>query len=218
VRRTTALAIRPLTPGRFADLERLFGPRGASGGCWCMFPRLSRAAYEAQKGEGNRRALRRLVDQGGVPGVLAYEGREPVGWCAIEPREAFPRIGRSRLFKPVDDRPAWAIVCLFVRRDRRGRGISRALISGAAAHARRRGARLVEAYPVDPKDGRMPTVFAWTGIASAFRAQGFAEAARRSPTRPLMRLTLRGPSPRAARRVTRSAPASSASRRARRSP
>jgi GNAT superfamily N-acetyltransferase len=167
-----------------------------------MFPRLSRAAYQAQKGEGNRRALRRRVDRGGVPGILAYEGREPVGWCAIEPREAFPRLGRSRLFKPVDDQPAWAIVCLFVRHDRRGRGVSRALISGAAAHSRRRGARLVEAYPVDPKDGRMPAAFAWTGIASAFRAQGFAEAARRSPTRPLMRLAL---APRTRRRAPRAA-------------
>jgi GNAT superfamily N-acetyltransferase len=170
-----------------------------------MFPRLPRAEYEEQKGDGNRRALRRLVKKGVVPGVLAYERGEPVGWCAIEPREAFPRIERSRLFRPVDDQPAWAIVCLFVRADRRGRGVSRALIEGAAAHARRRGARLVEAYPVEPKDGRMPAVFAWTGIASAYRAQGFAEVARRSPTRPLMRLALAAPARRAGRR-TRSGP------------
>lgn len=55
-----------------------------------MTPRLPRTAYEAQKGEGNRRAFRRLIERGTVPGVLAYEGREPVGWCAIEPRESFP--------------------------------------------------------------------------------------------------------------------------------
>jgi GNAT superfamily N-acetyltransferase len=158
-----------------------------------MFPRQSRAEYQAGKGAGNHRALRRLVERGTVPGVLAYEGREPVGWCAIEPREAYPRLARSRLFKPVDDRPAWSIVCLFVRRDRRGRGVSRALISGAAAHARRHGARLVEAYPVEPKAGPMPAVFAWTGIASAYRAEGFKEAARPSPTRPLMRLALERP-------------------------
>jgi hypothetical protein len=70
-----------------------------------MFPRLPRAVYEVQKGEGNRRAFRRLVGQGGEPGILAYEERKPVGWCAIEPREAFPRLARSRLFRPVDDRP-----------------------------------------------------------------------------------------------------------------
>ena len=121
-----------------------------------------------------------------------------MGWCAIEPREAYPRLARSRLFQPVDDQPTWAIVCLFVRPDRRGRGVSRALIAGAVAHARRRGARLVEAYPVEPKGARMPAVFAWTGIASAFRDQGFVEVARRSPTRPLMRAALGPPSRRRA--------------------
>jgi GNAT superfamily N-acetyltransferase len=188
--KSARLVIRPLTPARFPDLERLFGPRGASGGCWCMHPRLTRPVYERQKGDGNRRALRRLVHRGAEPGILAYEGKDPVGWCAIEPREAFPRLARSRLFQPVDDRPAWAIVCLFVRADRRGRGVSRALIAGALAHARRRGARLVEAYPVEPRGAQMPAVFAWTGIASAFTAQGFVEVARRSPTRPLMRAAL----------------------------
>jgi GNAT superfamily N-acetyltransferase len=196
------LVIRPLTAARFPDLERLFGPRGASGGCWCMYPRLTRPVYEAQKGEGNRKALRRLVNRGTIPGILAYERgeREPVGWCAIELREAFPRFARSRLFQPVDDQPTWAIVCLFVRPDRRGQGVSRALIAGAVAHARRRGARLVEAYPVDPRDAPMPAVFAWTGIASVFREEGFVEVARRSPTRPLVRAALGRPARRVAAR------------------
>ena len=132
----------------------------------------------------------RLVERGTVPGVLAYEGKEPVGWCAVEPRGSFPRLERSRLFQPVDDRPAWSIPCLFVRADRRGRGISRALIEGALKHARRRSARLVEAYPVDPRGGRMPAAFAWTGVASVFRECGFVEVARRSATRPYMRRTL----------------------------
>jgi GNAT superfamily N-acetyltransferase len=197
------LAIRRLTPARFPDLERLFGPRGATGGCWCMYPRLTRSVYEAQKGEANRKALRRLVQRGSVPGILAYEGSEPVGWCAIEPRVAYPRLDRSRLFQPVDDqhlhRPTWAIVCLFVRADRRGQGVSRALIAGALAHARRRGARLVEAYPIDPGDKPIPAVFAWTGIASVFRDTGFVEIARRSPTRPLMRIAVGGPAGRRGR-------------------
>lgn len=187
---TPRLAIRPLTPVRWADLERLFGPRGACAGCWCMHPRLPRAAYEARKGEGNRRAFRQLVARGTVPGVLAYEGTEPVGWCAIEPRRSFPRLERSRLFRPIDEQPAWTIACLFVRADRRGRGVSRALIDGAVRHARRRGARLVEACPVEPATGRIPPIFAWTGVASAFRACGFVEVARRSATRPLMRRSL----------------------------
>jgi GNAT superfamily N-acetyltransferase len=169
-----------------------------------MYPRLTRSVYEAQKGEGNRKALRRLVGRGAIPGILAYERgeRELVGWCAIEPRETFLRLARSRLFQPVDDQPTWAIVCLFVRPDRRGQGVSRALIAAAKAHARRRGARLVEAYPIDPRDGApMPAVFAWTGIASAFRDEGFVEVARRSPTRPLMRAVLGPPGRQRARSV-----------------
>src|SRR5262249_36365304 len=155
-----------------------------------MQPRLPRAVYQARKGEKNRRAFRRLVEHGTVPGVLAYEGREPVGWCAVEPRESFPRLERSRLFQPVDDLPAWSIPCLFVRADRRGQGVSRRLVEGALAHAGRPRARRVEAYPVDPKGGRMPAAFAWTGIASVFRECGFLEVARRSATRPFVRRTL----------------------------
>ena len=65
-----------------------------------MTPRLPRAVYEAQKGEANRRAFRRLLARGTVPGVLAYEGRDPVGWCAIEPRESFPRLEHSACSGP----------------------------------------------------------------------------------------------------------------------
>ena len=52
------LSFHPLTPERWPDLERLFGVRGACGGCWCMWWRLPRATYNEQKGEGNREAFR----------------------------------------------------------------------------------------------------------------------------------------------------------------
>lgn len=177
----------PLTPERWEDFEALFGERGACGGCWCMTPRLTRSQYERQKGEGNRRAMRRLVEAGTVPGVLGYLGGEPVAWCAIEPRGAFSSLARSRIFQPVDEQPVWSIVCFFVRKDHRGRGLSSALIEGAVEHARRAGARLVEAYPVEPRQTPMPAVFAYTGIASAFRKAGFTEVARRSATRSIVR-------------------------------
>ena len=76
---------------------RLFGERGAYGGCWCMWWRLSRAEFQAGQGERNRRALHGIVGGGDVPGILAYEGDEPVGWCGVAPRESFPSIGRSRV-------------------------------------------------------------------------------------------------------------------------
>lgn len=180
------LTFKPLTPSRFADLEALFGPNGACGGCWCMWWRLSRAAYDAGRGERNRRALRRLVAAGQVPGILAYAGKEPVGWCAVEPRPAYPRLARARTLKPVDDAPVWSITCFYVARGWRGKGLTRALALAAVAHARRGGARLVEAYPVDPR-GALADAWAYTGLASTFLRAGFREVARRSRTRPIVR-------------------------------
>jgi GNAT superfamily N-acetyltransferase len=184
------LTFQPLTPDRFADLERLFGPRGACGGCWCMWWRLSRPEFTAGKGEGNRRALEALVKGGAVPGVLAYAGDEPVGWCAIEPREAYPRFQRSRTLAPVDDAPVWSITCFYVARAWRGKGVTAALVEAAVAHAKRNGARVVEAYPVDPQK-RQADAFVYTGLASTFEKAGFNEVARRSPTRPIVRRALR---------------------------
>ncbi len=188
--RPPALKVRPLTPERWSDLVRLFGPRGACGGCWCMTPRLTRREYERRKGEGNRRALKRLVERGTIPGLIAYRGQEPVGWCAVEPRAAFSLLARSRVLASVDDQPVWSIVCLFVARKERGTGVSRGLIEAAARHARRSGARILEAYPIDARARRLADVFAYTGVASAFLQAGFVEVARRSPTRPIMRSAL----------------------------
>lgn len=177
----------PLTPERWDDLCALFGSKGACGGCWCMTPRLPRAEYERGKGAGNKRRLHALVRSGRPPGLLGYRGGEPVAWCSIEPRERLGALARSRILKPVDEQPVWSIVCLMVRKDLRGQGLSRAMIEGAVAWARANGATIVEGYPVEPKAARMPDVFAWTGIASSFRAAGFREVARRSKTRPILR-------------------------------
>jgi GNAT superfamily N-acetyltransferase len=185
------LTFHPLTPDRFPDLERLFGPRGASGGCWCIWWKLSRPEFDAGKGEGNRRALEVAARGGTVPGLLAYAGAEPVGWVAIEPREAYPRFLRSRTLAPVDDAPVWSITCFFVARAWRGKGVTSSLIEAAVKHARRGGARAVEAYPVDPS-APQADAFVYTGIASTFLRAGFREVARRSATRPILRRAVRG--------------------------
>ena len=186
-----ALAVHPLTPDRWPDLERLFGPRGACAGCWCMWWRLPRRAWEAAKGEGNRRALEAYVRDGAVPGLVAYDGEVPVGWIALEPRAAYPRLASARTLAPVDDAPVWSITCFYVARPHRGRGLMRTLLDAAAAHARAAGATLLEGYPVDLS---RPTgdAFVYTGARSTFEAAGFVEVARRTPTRPIMRLTLTG--------------------------
>lgn len=185
---TRPLRFHPLAPDRWDDLVRLFGDRGACGGCWCMYWRRRRPEYEAGKGAGNRSALRRLVDTREPLGILAYDGAEPVGWCACAPRSRLVRLAGSRILKPVDDSPVWSITCLFVARPHRRRGVSTGLLQAAAAEAGSRGARVVEGYPVEPRGSSMPPVFAFTGIASAFRAAGFTEVARRAASRPIMRL------------------------------
>jgi GNAT superfamily N-acetyltransferase len=184
-----SVEIHPLTPQRWPDLVKLFGPRGACAGCWCMWWRLSHADFVAGKGDGNRRGLERYVRAGKVPGLLAYESGEPVGWVALEPREAYSRLERSRTLAPVDDAPVWSITCFFVARRHRGKGVTRALIDAAVRHAAAGGASIVEAYPVDPRK-RTADAFVYHGVASTFRALGFEEAARRSPTRPVMRRSL----------------------------
>ena len=136
---------------------------------------------------GNRKALRKLVTKGRSPGILAYDHGKPVGWCAIEPRENYPVLERSRSLARVDDRPVWAITCLFVARTFRRKGVSTALLKAAAKHARQHGALLVEGYPVESRSGRLPDAFAFTGTVPAFTTAGFKEVARRSTTRPIMR-------------------------------
>ncbi len=185
-----SLSIRALTPSRWKDLETLFGERGACGGCWCMWWRLKRSEFELRKGAANKRAFKKLVESGVRPGLLAYNGREPVGWCATEPRESYPVLSRSRNLKPVDEKPVWSVTCFFIRRDHRGRGVSRTLLEAAIRHAAKKGARIVEGYPVEPRKAKMPDAFAWTGIASAFERQGFVEVARRTPTRPIFRYVI----------------------------
>lgn len=190
------LEFHPATAGRWADVAKLFGPRGACAGCWCMFQRLPGGEFRRNVGDPNRRALQRIVKAGREPGILAYAGGEPVGWCAVAPRAEYVRLERSRVLAPVDDRPVWSIVCFFVAREWRGRGITVRLLRAAAAHAAAHGARLVEGYPVDPRSGRQADAFVWTGLATAFRRAGFREVARRSPTRPIMRKQVRPARPR----------------------
>ena len=188
-----ALEFQPATSSRWSDLEALFGERGACGGCWCMFWRLPRKEWDARRGTGNKNALRRIVTTGRTaPGILAYLGKEPVAWCAIAPREQYVALERSRMLKPVDDKPVWSISCLFVKKAYRRQGISTELARASVAFAARHGAKVVEAYPVQPTMAKMPDPFLWHGVPAAFEAAGFKEVARRSKTRPIMRFEIAG--------------------------
>jgi GNAT superfamily N-acetyltransferase len=181
------LEFHPLTPKRWTDLEKLFGKHGACGGCWCMWWRLARSEFDKQKGEGNRKALKEIVDSGEIPGILAYANNEPIGWCSVAPRDSFSALERSRVLKRVDDKPVWSVVCFFVARQFRHKGVTVALLKAAVEHVKEHGGKIVEGYPKEPKNGYSPDPFVYTGVASAFCKAGFIEVLRRSETRPIMR-------------------------------
>ena len=182
-----SLQIIPVTQERWGDMQTLFGPRGATGGCWCMFLRVTAKEFDVQKGEGNRQEMGKIIDSGEVPGLIAYVDGVPAGWCSVAPREAFPRLERSRVAKRLDEQPVWSVICFFIGKDYRRSGLSVKLLQGAVEYAKAQGAQIIEGYPVEPRKGSMPDVFAWQGLAEAFREVGFIEVARRTETRPMMR-------------------------------
>ncbi|MFH1011192.1 MAG: GNAT family N-acetyltransferase [bacterium] len=183
----TNLTFHLLTFERRFDFEKLFGKNGACGGCWCMWWKLTRAEFEKKKGAGNKRAIKRIISSGAVPGILAYAGGEPVGWCAVELRTNYPTLSRSRILQPVDDKPVWSVVCFFIAKPYRRKGVTVKLLEAAIDYVRKNGGKILEGYPVEPKKGTTADAFAYTGLASAFRKAGFVEILRRSPTRPIMR-------------------------------
>ena len=185
------LEIHPLTPERWGDFESLFGAKGACAGCWCTWWRLPKKEFDAGRGAKNRRFTEASVERGEAPGLLAYAGEEAVGWVALAPREEYPRLARSKVLAPVDEKPVWSVTCFFVAKAWRRKGVTVALLEGAKAFAASKGARLLEGYPVEAKGGRMPDAFAYTGLPGAFEKAGFQEVARRSPTRPIVRAELK---------------------------
>ncbi len=162
----------PLTPERLEDFADVINPNRRASHCWCLSHRL-RARDVAQLGGGSReKAMRALCARSNPPGVVTYLDGVPVGWCSIGPRAEIPRLVSSALIRPVDDLPVWSIVCVVVRGGHRKRGVTGPLLEGAVEHARARGTRAVEAYPVDPP-GRMDTTMAFVGTRSMFQRAGF---------------------------------------------
>ena len=166
-------SIHPVTAERWDDFVALMGERGGYGGCWCMLWRLQKPDFDRAQGDGNRQSMKALFESGDEPGLLAYADDRPVGWCSLAPRSAFPRLERSRVLKPVDDRAVWSVSCFLIDRGHRGQGLSVALLRAACDFVRRRGGNIVEGYPIEPNKTPYPAVYAWTGLAAAFRAAGF---------------------------------------------
>jgi ribosomal protein S18 acetylase RimI-like enzyme len=192
------VTVLPATPDRWPDVEAIFSARGCSvaRGCWCMFYRRSGAGQSlpigTSRAKANRADLKVLVDAGKAPGLIAYRGKIPVGWVSLAPRDEFAKLKRSPVMKPVDDKPVWSIVCFVVPAEHRCQGVASALLQSAITYARKRGATLIEAYPVDKAD-RSKDDAMWFGAKSMYDHAGFEEVARRKPTRPVVRLRITSP-------------------------
>jgi GNAT superfamily N-acetyltransferase len=157
-----------------------------------MYYRTSgRVSVSAAAAPANRTGLRRLVDEGAVPGLVGYLDGRSVGWISLGPREDYATLRRSRIMGPVDDREVWSVVCTYVAKQHRGQGLQHRLLEGAIEHARSQGVALLEACPVD-KPQRSHDDFMFFGARSLYEVAGFTEVVRRSPSRVVMRLSLHG--------------------------
>ena len=188
-----ALTVHPLTPERMTDLDAVFQARGCSVAkhCYCMYYRRSGTASVSGPGETpatrNRAAIAELAASEMPPGLLGYRDGKPVGWVSFGPRQDFVRLANSPTMRSIDDQPVWSIICFVVPSAYRRQGIAHALLAAAVEFARARGARLLEAYPVDRDAPDAPNA-SWFGSSSMFAKAGFTEVARHRPARPIVRL------------------------------
>jgi GNAT superfamily N-acetyltransferase len=190
----------PANEATCEELQTVFGTRGAGARCQCQRFKLHRGeSFAGFPVEERADRLRQQTDCGNpdsdtTSGLVAYLDGEPVGWCAVEPRTAYegllrnnrvPWVGRE---EDKADAGVWAVTCLFVRAGFRRRGVSRALARAAVAHARARGARAVEGYPITTTDVIPEELL--VGTVGVFAAAGLSEVSRPTPRRVVMRLEL----------------------------
>ncbi|TDI69841.1 MAG: GNAT family N-acetyltransferase [Bacteroidetes bacterium] len=180
----------PVTKTRWKDLEHLFGSSGAFCGCWCMWWRLPRKEVDANKSAGNKAAMHRLIASGVVPGILAFDGTNPVGWCAVAPRIELDSLNRSRVLKRLDDEPVWSITCFFIAKPYRNQGLMEQLIRAGVEHAKTNGGNIVEAYPHTAVTDRLSAVSIFTGLPEPFERAGFRICKQASKAKVIMRLTI----------------------------
>lgn len=188
-----SIDVRPATV--FDDVATLVGPKKpTSNVCFCLSYRIGNKENVALKGEARANRVRELCEYDPPPGVIAYLDREPVGWAALHPRRD-TSFARNRLIPHVDDLDVWSLWCFRVRPGYRKQGVSHALIEGAVAYARERGAPAIEGYPVDNDGAKVNLTMAYVGTRALFESAGFEIAAETGSVldgfpRVLMRLDL----------------------------
>ena len=179
-----SMEFREVDRDRWQDLERLFEARGGPKYCWCMVWRRMPSGKRSDAA-AKKEALKQRVEDETPIGILGYVDGEPVAWCSVAPRGAFRELGGSKIPMAASE-SVWSITCFFAQRRFRGQGITRRLIEAAVEIAKRRGANVVEAYPVEYES---PS-YKFMGLVSSFEALGFQEVGRAGTRRHVMRLFL----------------------------
>jgi GNAT superfamily N-acetyltransferase len=180
------------------DVQTVFGTRGQASRCQCQRYKLSaRESFASFPAEERAHRLRQQTDcghpaSGTTSGLIAYVDDEPAGWCAVEPRLAYQgllrnnRIPWTERAEDKSDGTVWAVTCFFTRSGFRKRGIGRALARAAVDHARDRGARAIEGYPIITQNVILEELH--VGTAGMFADAGFIEVSRPTPRRIVMRI------------------------------
>lgn len=189
-----SIEVRPAT--EFDDVAAVVGPKKpTSNVCFCLSYRIGNKENVSLRGQARADRVRELCHQDPPPGVIAYLDGEPVGWAALHPRRD-TSFARNRLIPHVDDLDVWALWCFRVRPGHRKQGVSHALVEGAVAYARERGAPAIEGYPLDNRGEKVNLTMAYVGTRALFEDAGFTKAADTGSVldgfpRVLMRLDLR---------------------------
>ena len=157
--------ILPVKEELWADLEDLFGKRGACNGCWCMYWRIG-PKYHKRDRIINKGELRQIISSGRFTGLLAFVGNIPVGWCQLTPRWDLPWLLKNGYGSFNKDHNVWCISCFYIKPGYRKKGITRALINASIDYAKDAGADLLEAYP-------RKSECSFTGYPSTFVKAGF---------------------------------------------
>jgi len=197
---TASIQVVPANEASWEDLEAIFGTRGASSICWCQRYKLApKEAFKSYPPEERAMRLRTQANAGRpeastTSGLVAYLDGQPAGWCALEPRPAYggllrvyrtPWEGRNE--DKADD-SVWSVTCVLVRAGFRKRGVAYALAKAAVEHARSRGARALEAYPMRSEIGEVTWDEIHVGAQSIFADAGMAEVSRPGIRRAVMRV------------------------------
>jgi ribosomal protein S18 acetylase RimI-like enzyme len=190
--------ILPATTERFDDAEHTLTGGGDGASCQCQWWTLTNADFQKTSLDERTELLRQQLGDDPAPALIAYVDGEPAAWVRIGPRTTQARILRTKAIishstEQLDDPDVWAISCFAVRKEHRGRGLGRSLIDAAVEHARAHGARVVEAYPVDPTAGKKKSSNAlYHGVLSTFEDAGFDVIARPKDDTAIVSLTLGG--------------------------